>query len=233
MQAHQIKVGRRVRKHLPYHDAPEGVIVEIRGELKGRQPRPGVMQIIRADDATFDVVTFDGRRFTCREHDVGRPGIGCVDLLEKVHGPALIAKALELHAERTAREARERAEAPVRMAEQQAAQVIEQAPLFYWNGIKDAKGARLQRAWYTDYGPGGSVTGRFPAHTIGIHARDYARFSPLVAACFVVENNTDTMTDYFDNDSIHVTPAHPLYPQVRAAYEAQETHRAKRAGGAR
>lgn len=225
MNEPRIELGRRCRVHLPYGDTPEGLIVEINGELKGRKPNPGIMQCIRHDDATFTILTFDGRRYAQkREHDVGRLGIGCVDLLDKVHGPALIAKAHELHAERVAEEARERAEAPHRLAAVQAAQVIDQAPLFYWNGLKDAKADKLQKAWYSL----GNTIGA-PEGTITIYARDYARFSALVRGCFVVENDTDTMTDYFDSDRIRVTPSHPLYAQVRGAWEAQEAHRAKRA----
>jgi hypothetical protein len=226
MNEPRIEVGRRVRKHLPYHDQPQGVIVEIHGELQGIKPRPGPMQLIRPGMATFDVVTFDGRRFNgCREHDVGRLGIGAVDLLDKVHGPALIAKALELHAEREAEDARQRAEAPHRVSMLQASLVLpDQVPLFYWNGLKDAKGAKLQKAYFSAGNYGG-----FPEGTIAIYARDYARFSALVRACFAVENDSDLMTDYFASDTIRVAPSHPLYPQVKAAHEAQEAYRAKRA----
>lgn len=112
----------------------------------------------------------------------------------------------------------------------------ENAPRFYWNGIRDAKGTQLQRCWYSDMGPHGSVSGKYPAHTITIYARDYDGFSKRVCECFVVENDSDVMTDYFDKDHIRVVPTHPLYPQVKAALEAQTAHRekraAKRAGGA-
>lgn len=219
-----VVLGRRVRYHLPYGDTPHGVIVEIQGQPTGERARPGVMQIIRPGAARFTILTFDGRKYDdCRETSIGRMGIGCIDLLDKIHGPELIAKAHQLHAERVAENARERAEAPHRLAAAQAAQEIAQAPLFYWNGMKDAKGAKLQKAWYSY----GNVTG-CPEGTITIYARDYARFSDLVRACFDVLNDTDTMTDYFDNDRIRVAPTHPLYAQVRKAWEAQETYRAKR-----
>lgn len=89
------------------------------------------------------------------------------------------------------------------------------APRFYWNGIKDAKGAKLQRAHY-NAGP----YSRLPEGTITIYARDYTRFSDKVRACFVVENDSDMMTDYFETDRIRVIPSHPLYPEVKAAMEA-------------
>jgi hypothetical protein len=105
----------------------------------------------------------------------------------------------------------------------EAARVITDAPLFYWNGIKDAKGDKLQRAWYS----GGELL-RHPAGTITIYARDYARFSDKVRACFVVQNDTDTQTDYFDQDRIRVIPSHPLYSAVQAAMNAQDAHRTAR-----
>lgn len=224
-QAPRIELGRRVRYHLPYGDTPAGLITEIQGTLKGVQPARGVMRVIHADDAVMVVHTFDGRSFTFREHDVGRLGIGCVDLLDRVHGPALIAQAKKLHIERQAREALERAQAPHKLAAAQAALVMpDQVPLFYWNGLKDDKGGKLQKAWYSS----GQLTNA-PAETISIYARDYNHFSALVRACFQVENDTDTMTDYFDSDRIRVTPSHPLYAQVRAAFEAQEAYRDRRA----
>lgn len=113
------------------------------------------------------------------------------------------------------------------------------APLFYWNGMKDAKGAKLQRAQYS---AGPYVTlpnGTFDILFDGmltIYASDYSGFSSAASAAFKVENASDPTTDYFEKDKIRVLPAHPLYPQVKAAMEQQEAHRAKRyakrAGGA-
>lgn len=220
----KIEVGRRVRYHRPYGNVIDGLIVEIRGELKGRKPSPGPMQVIRHDDATFDVITFDGHLVdNRREHDVGRLGIGGLDLLDRVHGPAMIERAHRLVAERIAADnlaaitARENFEAA------EAARVIVDAPIFYWNGIKDAKGDKLQRAHYS----AGELYNH-PAGTLTIYARDYGRFSAKVRACFAVQNDTDTMTDYFDKDRIRVIPTHPLYPQVKAALDAQNAHYAKR-----
>lgn len=230
MNEPRIEVGRRVRYHLPYGDSPIGVIVEINGELQGIQPRSGPFQVIRPGQATFTIITFDGRRFdNKREHDVGRLGIGCVDLLDRVHSAALVALLPELVAKRQAAEVLERAKDADDFHRREAAREIVDPPLFYWNGIKDAKGAPLQKAYYSDYGPNGSTTGKFPPHTICIYARDYNRFSAKVGACFAIQNDSDIQTDYFDSDRAHVIPAHPLYPQVKAALDAQEAHRAKRA----
>jgi hypothetical protein len=102
-----------------------------------------------------------------------------------------------------------------------------QAPLFYYNGIKEQKGAKLQKCHYS----GGPYT-TLPAGTITIYARNYARFSSMVADWFTVENGTDIQTDYFENDRIRVTPNHPLYPAVKAALDAQTARHEKRYGRA-
>ena len=101
--------------------------------------------------------------------------------------------------------------------------VIVDVPLFYYNGIKDAKGGKLQKCWYSS----GELRS-YPAGTITIYARDYCRFSAKVNACFAVENDTDTMTDYFDDDKIRVIPGHPLYKAVCAAMAAQDARRTRR-----
>lgn len=226
MNEPRIELGRRARIHLPYGDTPVGVIVAIHGELTGRKPRPGVMQFIRPGDATFDLVTFDGRRFDGkREHDVGRLGIGCIDLLDRVHSAALVAKMPELVAKRQAADAIAAASARDAFERAEASREILDPPRFYWNGLKDDKGAKLQKAYYS----AGEYRG-MPDGTITIYARDYNRFSDKVRAAFAVQNDSDIQTDYFDNDRIRVIPAHPLYPQVQAALAAQEAHRAKRYG---
>jgi len=93
---------------------------------------------------------------------------------------------------------------------------------FYWNGIKE-NGGQLQKAFYLD--------GKYVNHpdgTITIHARDYRRFSSGVRAEFVVENGTDIMTDYFEEDRIRVEPTHRLYADVRSALEKQKAHQKRR-----
>lgn len=94
---------------------------------------------------------------------------------------------------------------------------------FFWNGIKVGTG-KLQKAYY--YG-GEHI--KSPAGTITISSKG-SYFSDEIAAVFKVENNTDMMTDYFENDRIRVAPDHPLYAKVKAALEAKEAHYAKRRG---
>lgn len=91
---------------------------------------------------------------------------------------------------------------------------------FFWNGIKGADG-KLQRAWYSD-GPWNNL----PSDCITIYARNYRRFSKEVAEAFAIENNTDLMTDYFENDKIRVFPTHALFADVKAAVVKAKAHHA-------
>ncbi|AAF83503.1 hypothetical protein XFUD_02910 [Xylella fastidiosa] len=97
----------------------------------------------------------------------------------------------------------------------QALSGTQKAPLFYFNGIRDAKGGELQRANYSYEKPHDRDNS-----AIRVIATHYTRFSPLVHTCFEVYNSTDVMTDYFDNDKFTVATTHPLYPHVKAALEA-------------
>lgn len=86
---------------------------------------------------------------------------------------------------------------------------------FMYNGIK-IDGV-LHKGSYS----GGSLRG-YPEGTITIYAN--RRFPKM--ADFEIQNDTDTQTDYFDDDKIRVTPDHPAYAEVKAAYVKQnEKHR--------
>lgn len=87
---------------------------------------------------------------------------------------------------------------------------------FFYNGIKVGKGS-LQKAHYSL----GNLRNH-PDETITIYAREYTRFSAEIREAFKVENDTDTMTDYFEHDRIRVEPSHPMYAVVKAAWEKQE-----------
>jgi hypothetical protein len=52
--------------------------------------------------------------------------------------------------------------------------------------------------------------------TIKIRPKKYS-FPREIAEAFVIENNSDGMTDYFEKDCIRITSAHPLYAQVKEA----------------
>ena len=94
---------------------------------------------------------------------------------------------------------------------------------FYWNGIKE-DGGKLQTCHYSD----GQLINH-PAGTITIYGREYKSFSAGIHAAFVVENDSDMQTDYFEQDRIRVQPDHPLYAQVTEALSAHKAHNTKRA----
>jgi copper chaperone CopZ len=87
---------------------------------------------------------------------------------------------------------------------------------FMYNGIK--LNGELFKAWYSI----GSTRG-YAEGTITIYAKDYKSF-PQVDG-LQVQNNTDSMTDYFEKDRIRVTPDNKFYNEVLAAYNKQEEHR--------
>lgn len=202
----RIQLGRRVRYQGDMaNNAGDGLISAIGSDSAG-----GAKWI--------DITLFDGRRLTVSPHAFS--GLRPIILLDKVHGPELIAVSLRMHAERTAREQTAAIMSQVQFIAAETARTVDVAPVFYWNGIKDAKGAKLQKAWYSD-----SEIRGMPAGTITIYARDYRRFSNLVAKCFEIQNDTDVMTDYFDSDKIRVVPTHPLYPAVLAAMTKAKARR--------
>lgn len=87
---------------------------------------------------------------------------------------------------------------------------------FRFNGVQE-DGMKLVRCWYWLNNDG----------SLGISARDYKSFGPEMRAAFKVRNESDLMTDYFDNDRVTVAPEHPLYKAALAGYAAWQAHRAK------
>ena len=96
---------------------------------------------------------------------------------------------------------------------------------FFYNGIK-VNGGILQKAFYCQgaYTPESCI----PSGTITIYGKDYRRFSAEIRELLEVRNDTDSMSDYFETDSIYVKPDHPLYAQVLIAFNLQEDKAAKR-----
>lgn len=211
--------------------ALRGFGVDYTGDMANAAGRGAIVSVQSDQWGQYaDIVLEDGRRIA--RFPIGAMGTpemrnGCavrVILTGPVHGAPYLA---QLEAAAILRDANMKAAELVgrqNFERAEAARIIKAPPVFYWNGIKDAKGAKLQRAWYSD-----SQLKSFPAGTITIYARDYERFSPAVRECFSVENHTDTMTDYFDSDTIRVIPSHPLYAQVKAAMDACTAKREERA----
>jgi hypothetical protein len=98
---------------------------------------------------------------------------------------------------------------------------------FFWNGIKAGKG-KLQKAHFSFIKTWTNDQGHVIPTQLAIYARDYEGFSAEVRASFVVENATDSMIDYFEKDSIHVMPDHPMFRAVASAYIKQEERSMKR-----
>jgi hypothetical protein len=96
---------------------------------------------------------------------------------------------------------------------------------FFYNGIKD-NGGKLQLTWYSE-GPYTPESGLSP-DTITIAKRDLGSFSDGIAKVFVIQNHTDSQSDYFDKDRIRVAPHHPLYPMVKDAMLAARAKMAAR-----
>lgn len=80
----------------------------------------------------------------------------------------------------------------------------------YWNGIKIDGGKLIKCGYSLDNNLDNS-------ESVSIYAHGYG--SQLPRDLFEVRNDTDLYTDYFDNDSAHLTPEHPLYKYFRYAAE--------------
>ena len=80
---------------------------------------------------------------------------------------------------------------------------------FFYNGIKASDG-KLQRCWYSD-----AQLLHHPTGTITIYAR--GSFTKEVSDEFVVTNDSDLMTDYFEHDRIRVEPDDMHYAKVKGA----------------
>jgi hypothetical protein len=57
---------------------------------------------------------------------------------------------------------------------------------------------------------------RYPEGTIAIYAREYKRLPQIPE--LKIYNDSDVMTDYFEEDRAYLDPSNPLYPQAKAAY---------------
>ena len=222
--ASKIQIGRLVRYFAGYGGIDGvGAIVAVRGTPSERPAETigGVITVVRAGDCEVDVILDDGRElFDIHQSSIDRPGIGIKLLDSKLDS---VDHMFVLAARAKADAAIAKAKARVAFETAEAARVINDPPVFFWNGIKDAKGAKLQRAHYSM----GQLI-NYPAGTITIYGRDYSGFSEKVRECFAVQNDTDTQVDYFDKDTIRVIPQHQLYAAVKAAFDAQQARYAAR-----
>lgn len=84
---------------------------------------------------------------------------------------------------------------------------------FMWNGIK--VDGTLYKAHYLR-----------SDEVITIYGKGYTSF-PLIAG-LQIENDSDIMTDYFENDRIRVSPGNTHYQAVLEAFQKQEEHYQKK-----
>lgn len=93
----------------------------------------------------------------------------------------------------------------------------QKAPLFRWNGIQDDEDAPLQEAFYAKCLDG-----------IAIFGCCACKFSPLVRSWFERSPYSGVRGILYQRRivsyCIDLRQAHPLYPQVKAAYETQEAY---------
>lgn len=55
-----------------------------------------------------------------------------------------------------------------------------------------------------------------PPELVKLRCKKATGFPAWVRAAFAVENNSDSMSDYFEADVIRLMPGDPLYDQARA-----------------
>lgn len=88
---------------------------------------------------------------------------------------------------------------------------------FYWNGLKvDGKLIKCGYSYRNNADHSDSIM---------IYARDY---ESLPRDLFIVQNDTDVYTDYFDNDSTTLYPDHPLYKYALYAWYKCQVHELER-----
>ena len=95
---------------------------------------------------------------------------------------------------------------------------------FFYNGLKTMDHRKLQKAFYSLQNHDG---GNYPRGTVTVYGRNYSRFTADVRNAFTVKNDTDSQTDYFEQDRFNVPPSHPFYSLVLAGYEAQQAYRGR------
>ena len=93
---------------------------------------------------------------------------------------------------------------------------------FMWNGIKID--GELYKGWYSK----GHYTKEsgIPLGTITIYGKNYISF-PRIEGLEII-NESDSQTDYFENDRIRVMPDNKYYNDVLNAYNKQEEHNRKK-----
>lgn len=89
---------------------------------------------------------------------------------------------------------------------------------FFFNGLKVGKGKLQRGSWslIERWTPKG--TGRVIETQVVLYGKGYQGFSSEITGVFGVENNSDSMTDYFETDRIRFTLGSSFFAQAAAAY---------------
>lgn len=93
---------------------------------------------------------------------------------------------------------------------------------FVWNGIK--VDGELYKASY--YKSGYTAASGLDQETITVYGKDYKPLPRIDG--MEIENDTEIMTDYFENDRMRIAPGKKYYEEALEAYKAQELHMEKR-----
>jgi len=104
--------------------------------------------------------------------------------------------------------------------EEEQAQALANADVrFFFNGFK-VNGGTLHKAHLSLIEGWTHSNGRIvPTHiALYCNSSNSMRFAPEVGALFAVENNTDSASDYFDDDKIRISIGHHLFGAALAAY---------------
>lgn len=78
---------------------------------------------------------------------------------------------------------------------------------FFYNGFKVGDDKQLYKAFFMQFTNG----------TICVTSEDYADFPKAIHDQFVVVNNTDIMTDYFEKDRFEIPTTHALFKFAKIA----------------
>lgn len=214
-----IEVGRRIHFRAGYGGLDgSGVIVAVNGEpVVPEATRYGMS--LRNGGCGMEVILDDGRTLhDVRQLSLSTVGIG-FELLDSTVEQDAIRTLRVRAAQRVVDEQLEAVRRRHEFIRNESLRSITDPPVFYWNGIKDARGrdSTLQKASYML-----SSDPKLPIGTIKVYAKDYKHFSDKVNACFLVCNGSDLMQDYFEQDCFVVIPQHPLHTHVCEAYYAAQ-----------
>lgn len=93
---------------------------------------------------------------------------------------------------------------------------------FFYNGIKveGHNDGKLQKGHWSFIEEWTMGNGRVVPNQLTLYARNYRRFQGIHDV-FTVENDSDSMTDYFEEDRVRIYPDHELFQPAVKAYVKQ------------